>query len=111
MGRLRRTQHIAARTRAGINRSSRAKLFPGSEIMIASLALDVGFKRSADVGSFVPGKSKPAQIFDDGIAELRVRAIAIQVLDTQNHLAVALASTLLCPPESDAMPDMKVTSR
>jgi hypothetical protein len=61
--------------------------------------------------AFIPSQSKPAQVFNDGVAEFRRAPIVIQVLDAENELATTPLSAFQGAPEGDGMAKMKITCR
>jgi len=64
MGRLQRALHITAGTSAGIEEAAVTEFPEGNFIITPSLALGIRAKGAATVGSFLPAKAEPAQIFD-----------------------------------------------
>ena len=51
------------------------------------------------------------QIFHDGVAKFRRAPVAIEILDPKNESPALLFGAFLGPPESDGMPEMKITRR
>jgi hypothetical protein len=104
-------KNIAPRTGAGINQRRVAQFLPRREIDFAPFTLDVGRKCAANVRSFIPSQSKPAKVFDDGVAKFCRAPIVIQIFDSENELSTALLSAFLGAPEGDGMANMKITRR
>jgi hypothetical protein len=71
--------------------------------------LHIRRKRSANVRSFIPMQSKPAQIFDNGVPKFRRATIMIEIFDTEDQLSAVLVRAFLRPPESNGVAEMKIT--
>ena len=75
-------------------------MFPSLEVERTTFTLQEG--------TFVPSQAKPCEVLENGFAESRPAAVAVQVLDSQNQRPVPGAATLLCAPESQGVADVQI---
>ena len=87
------------RAGAGINVSAIAKPAPRVEIKLVALALRIRSEGAAHVWSFLPRDSQPVKIFDEGVYVLRLGALRIEVLVTQDERSVGVDGSLIGSPE------------
>ena len=97
------TEHVPPRTGAGVNETAIPEFSPGRQVERTPPTLQ-------DRG-FLPTQTKPAQIVIDRLPKLQPRAGSIQVFNPEKHRSAALATALLCPPESDGMAGVEITRR
>ena len=81
VGRPRRLLDVAARVRAGIDRTRPLESPPHLEEPIAPPALLVGRVGAPDIGTFGPFEPEPAQVIERGGDKLRAAAVAVEILD------------------------------
>ncbi len=111
MRRIGGLKDITAGTVAGINQGRVPQFLPRGKIDFAAFTLDIRRKRSADIRSFIPSQSKPAEIFDDGGSKFRRAPIAVEIFNPENQLSAVFFGAFLRPPEGEGMAEMKVTRR
>ena len=80
------------------------ELAPGFEVARAALTLHVRSERTADVWSFIPIDSEPAEIFIHRSLELGTRAIRVEILVAEDQRAGGIASALIGNPEGPSVP-------
>jgi hypothetical protein len=107
MGRARRVEQIAPGALARVNPPARAQAFEPVEMPSSSLALQIGSKRAATIRAFLPLKPKPAEIFYQGVVELRSASGSVNILHPQYETSPGLAGTFLGNPEGPRMPKVE----
>lgn len=79
------------------------------QIVDSTFALRVGTKGTAAVGTFRPGNSEPAQVFDHGLHKLGPTALLIQVFVAENQRSAVLSAALGCNQEGTRVSEVEKT--
>ena len=79
--------------------------------MLATLALSVGSKRTANIGAFLPVDSQPAQVFDHRQGVVGARALWIKVLIPEHEYTAALSCAFICDPEGPPVSRVQIAGR
>jgi hypothetical protein len=108
---MRRLSKVFARAGARVDVAFAKEFAPGFEVVRASLALHVWSERTADVGSFVPFDSEPAEIFMHRSLELGTRAIRVEIFVAKDQRSAATAGALIGSPKSAGVTEMQVSRR
>ena len=77
-----------------------AQQAPGSEVMVATLALAIGAVGAAEVRAFGPHDAYPAEVFEHGAGEIWARALWVEVFVAKNERSVVCERALVSRPES-----------
>src|SRR5207247_10730757 len=107
--RAERVENIFARTSAGIDKAAGFQLFQGSPIKVEPLALSVRTDCAAAVGSFLPLKTEPAQVFSHRRDKFFLAARAVEVFVAQHERAADFLGALLGNPKSARVTEMQIT--
>ena len=102
---------VFARTSAGINEISGAQFFQRGAKKIHPLALIVRREFSANIRSFAPLKSKPAQVFEHRRNKFHFEARGVQIFVPQNQFAAVRPRAFLRDPECPRVAEMHITRR
>ena len=81
-------RQVLARTATGVEPSSGQQPAPRVAIEAVPLALRVRPEGTAHVGSLLPFEAEPVQVFQHGLAEMRLRAVGIKILVAQDQSAL-----------------------
>lgn len=111
MWRADRCLNVFSRTRAGINETASAQLFQPRAIKIKSFALIVRTERTADIRTFLPLKSEPAQVLEHRCDVFRFAARAIQIVVAQDEHSAIFNHALLSDPERSRVTQVQQPGR
>ena len=84
-------------------------MLPSVQVVDSTFALRVGTKGAAAVGTFRPGDSEPAQVFDHGLHKLGATALLIEVFVAENQRSAVLRASLGCNPERARVSEVEKT--
>ena len=102
---------VSARAGAGINEIPRAQFFQTVAIKFHPPALIVRRELPADVRSFAPFKTEPAQVFNHFRDEFHFETRRVQIFISQNQFAADFSRALLCDPKSFRVTEVQITRR
>jgi len=108
---MRRLSKVFAGAGARVDVALAKKFAPGFEVARAALTLHVWSEGAAEVGSFIPIDSEPAEIFIHRSLELGTRAIRVEILVAKDERASGIASSLIGIPKGAGVAQVQVSRR
>jgi hypothetical protein len=69
---------------AGIDEPSSAEILPGNSVHVDATALLVGSHGAADIRTFIPVDSQPAEVVEGSVGVFGPAAVGIEVLHTHD---------------------------
>ena len=102
---------VVARAGTGIDEAGGAETIEGGAVDRAAFALRVGCGRSADIGTFVPIETKPAQILEDAGACARLHLRVVEIFHSKNEPTAAGAHGEPCEQEGTGIAEVQGTGR
>jgi len=84
-------------------------LLPSAQVVGSTFALRIWSEGATAVGTFRPGDSEPAQVFDHGLHKLGATALLIEVFVAEDQRAAVLRASLGCNPERASVSEMEKT--
>lgn len=103
----RRGGHIAPGTDAGVNPSAAKEKLESLAIDLDALALGVGTVRAADVRSFVPSHTEPAQILDHRAHVFRADSRVVEVFVAEDQVSAGIGAATVRDPKRVRMAAMQ----
>src|ERR1041384_490555 len=99
-------QNVLPGAAAGIEPASSQKLFKSCLIKRPSLALFVRPKTAAAIGSFLPAKAQPAQVFKHRFGKSHLCPNGVDIIAAQDQNTPSIPRPLLGRPEGASVADM-----
>jgi len=98
---------VFARAGAGINQAGGAELLEGGKVTRAALTLGIGGEGAATVGTFMPLKTKPAEVFEHGGNEFRPGTGGVEVFVAEDKGSGVGDGALLGGPKGAGVAEMQ----
>src|SRR5206468_3065864 len=108
VGRAERVENIFARAGARVNAFAGLQFLQGGPVKIKPLALSVWTECAAAVGSFLPLKTEPAQVFSHRRDKFFLAARAVEVFVAQHERAADFLRALLGNPKSARVTEVQI---